>query len=288
AMRALETLVTQNVGFKLFQEIEKAKKTLTPDLVARLKFRYEHIDVDERILRRDFEEMIAPEVSQVTRDVRAVLRDARMRADQIDVVLRTGGTSLVPAYVRLLEDTFGPGKVREMDPLTSVGGGMAVVAHEGTGLVPAYAYRYENPFVYARATSGRHYEHTILRARTGCYTDRDYEIINLPLTLSGLHAIRPADLDYDSESEKLLRFKLNRPSTVYVIYQAKAEQLPLWLRGFQRDETLQVEIQTPGGLYPFFVYRRDFPAGAFAIGGAHAKGYSGIVFLNYIVAAKPL
>ena len=286
-MRALETLVTQNVGFKLFQEIEKTKKALTPDLMARLKYQYEAIDIDEHIARRDFEEMIAPEIAAVARSVRAILKDARMNPDQVDVVLRTGGTSLVPAYAGLLQDIFGRDKVREMAPLTSVGGGMAIVAHEGAVQAPAYAYRYENPFIYARATSDRHYQTTILRARTQCYTDRDYQIINLPLTLSGLYAVRPADLDYDSEEDRLLRFKLNRPSIVYVIYQAKAEELPLWLRGFQREEDLQVDIQTPGGLYPFLVYSRHFPEGAFAVGGARSKGYRGNVIQNYILAAKP-
>ena len=120
-----------------------------------------------------------------------------------------------------------------------------------------------------------------------CYTDRDYQIINLPLALSGLHGIRSADLDYDSEAHRLLRFKLTHPSKVYVIYQAKADQLPHWLRGFERERNLQVDIQTPGGLYPFFVYARDFPAGSFAIGGARAKGYAGNVFLNYLMAVKP-
>ena len=101
-------------------------------------------------------------------------------------------------------------------------------------------------------------------------------------------AIRPADLDYDSEADRLLRFKLSRPCTVYIVYQAKAHQLPRWLRGFQRNEMLQVDIQTPGGLYPFFVYQRDFPEGSFAVGGAHADGYSGIVFLNYLMAVRPI
>jgi hypothetical protein len=120
-----------------------------------------------------------------------------------------------------------------------------------------------------------------------CYTDRDYTIRNLPLELSGLHGIRPADLDYDSESERLIRFKLDKPCTVYVVYQAKAHALPRWLRGFTRHKTLQVDIDSPGGLYPFFVYSRDFPAGAFALGGARAKGYSGIVFMNYLIAIRP-
>ncbi|MCU0521475.1 MAG: Hsp70 family protein [Anaerolineae bacterium] len=288
AMFALETLVTQNIGFELFQQIERTKKALTDNVMAPLTYAHEHVAIRERILRRDFEEMIEPEVTKVAEEVHAVLRDADIRADQIDTVLRTGGTSLVPAFVEMLASTFGRDRVRQMDPLTSVVGGMAVVAHEGVANAPPYAYRYQNPLLAFAATSGREYESTIWRARMTCYTDRDYRIINLPLTLSGLHGIRPADLDYDSESDKLLRFKLARPSTVFIVYQAKAHQLPRWLRGFGRDETLQVEIQTPGGLYPFFVYQRDFPAGSFVLGGAHSDGYSGIVFLNYLTAVKPI
>ncbi len=288
AMLALETLVTQNIGFKLFQEIERTKKTLTTELLADLHFQHDHITIRERLLRRSFETLIQPELTQVEADIEAVLRDAGIRTDHIDVVLRTGGTSLVPAYVAMLERTFGHDRVQAMDPLTSVVGGMAIVAHEGAGMAPDYAYRYESPLAYVKATSGRHYEPTILRTQMSCYTDRDYRIINLPLTLSGLHGIRTADLDYESRSSRLLRFKLLRPSKVYVVYQAKADQLPHWLRGFERDETLTVDIKTPGGLYPFFVYTRDFPEGAFAIGGAHAKGYRGVVFLNYLVAVKPL
>lgn len=287
AMLALETLVTQNIGFDLFRHIEGTKKALTGSLMARLDYEYGDVAIHERILRRAFEEMIEAELAHVGRETRQVVADAGMRLDQIDVVLRTGGTSLVPAFVEQLESFFGHDRIREMDPLTSVVGGMAVVAHEEGGKRPDYAYRFEDPFRYIKATSGRDYQHTILRPYTKAYTDRDYEIVRLPLVLNGMHAIKPADLDYDSEDDRLVRFKLERPSKVYVIYQAKANHLPKWLRGFTREDMLQVDIDTPGGCYPFFVYSRDFPAGAFSLGGAHAKGYGGIVFLNYIVAAKP-
>ncbi len=287
AMLALETLVTKNVGFDLFRHIERTKKDLTDTLVARLDYDYEHIAIHERVLRRAFEEMIEQEVTTVARELRQVVADAGLRLEQVDVVLRTGGTSLVPAFVALLESLFGHDKIREMDPLTSVVGGMAVVAHEELGNRPSYTYRYENPFAYIQATSGRDYQTMTLHAYQPCYTDRDYRIVTVPLALNGLYAVKPADLDYDSTADKLLRFKLTRPGTVYVIYQAKAHQLPRWLQGFRREENLQVDIETAGGTYPFCVYSRDFPAGAFALGGAHAKGYSGIVFLNYIVAVRP-
>ena len=287
-MFALDTLVTRNVGFKLFREIEQTKKELTNDLLAELVFKYQNIYIHERILQRTFSEMIASEVSRVHKSVQNALQDANMKASSIDKVLRTGGTSLVPAFVNMLETIFGHEKVLEFDPLTSVVGGMAIVAHEGGGIQPKYAYRFDNPLVYIKPTSGKYYDHVIWRTRDKCYTDRDYTIRNLPLELSGLHGIRTADLDFDSDSEKLLRFKLDKPCKVYIVYQAKAHSLPRWLKGFTRHNDLQVDIDSPGGLYPFLVYSRDFPAGAFVLGGPRSKGYSGIVFMNYLVAIKPL
>ena len=288
AMHALETLVTQNVGFKLFQEIERTKKALSHTLVTHLTFAHGAIDIRDRILRRQFEAMIEPELTVVECAIYSVLGEAGLSPEDVDVVLRTGGTSLVPAYIEGLARIFGADKLQVMDPLTSVVGGLAIVAQEGNPQTPSYSRHYTKPLVYCKATSGRKYQPTVLRARMQCYTDRDYRIMNLPLALSGLWGIRPADLDYDSEADRLLRFKLSRPSTVYVIYQAKARRLPRWLRGFVRVEDLQVDIRTPGGLYPFLVYRRDFPAGPFALGGAHARGYAGQVILNYLTAFQPL
>lgn len=288
AMLALESLVTQNIGFKLFREIEQTKKMLTYDLLARLDFTHQHVDIHERLLRRNFEELIASDIAEVRGEIQRVLAAAGMRPEQVNVVLRTGGTSLIPAFVAMLESVFGPEKIREMDPLTSVGGGMAVVAHTEEGPPAACAYRYENPFAYCQATSGREYRLITLRTHRPAYTDRDYMILSLPLELSGAHAFQPADLDYDSEAEKLIRFKLKRPCKVYVIYQAKVNHLPKWLRSFKQEPNMQVDIITPGGRYPFAIYSRDLDAGAYAFGGAHAPGYNGIVFMNYIMAVKPL
>ena len=288
AMRALETLVTQNVGFQLFREIERTKKDLTLNLITRLNFQHQHIHIQERLLRRNFEKLIVADVATAATSIQRVLADAGMTASQIDVVLRTGGASLVPAFVDMLSSVFGHDKIRKMDPLTSVGGGMAVVAHKESLPTPRYAYRYANPFAYIKATSGHAYRHTILRAHRPCYTDRDYPIISLPLDLSGLHAIQTADCDFESTAQKLIRFKLNRACAVYVIYQAKAKLLPRWLRSFNLLPDIQVDIDSIGGRYPFLIYRRDLEAGAYALGGAHAKGYHGIVFMNYLVAAKPL
>jgi hypothetical chaperone protein len=58
---------------------------------------------------------------------RAVAAAGLTHAD-IDVVLRTGGSSRIPRFVRMLSDKFGAGKLQEMDVFTGVASGLAIAA----------------------------------------------------------------------------------------------------------------------------------------------------------------
>ncbi|HEY89673.1 MAG TPA: Hsp70 family protein [Thermoflexia bacterium] len=288
AMHALETLVTQNVGFALFKIIERSKKQLSGKFFAPLNFIHQEIRIHERLLRRDFETLISDEVAAVEREIQLLLAETGVRPAQVEAVLRTGGSSLVPAFVTLLRGIFGAPVIRALDPLTSVGGGLAIVAHERSGRPPsAYAKHYTDVITELQVSSSRRYEKIILRSHRQSYTDRDYTLVKLPLRLSGLHAIKTADRDYVSTAEDLLRFQLTQPAQVYVIYHAKADTLPHWLRPFERLPGELVEINSIGGRMPFFVYRRAYPAGPVTLGGARAAGYRGTVFMNYLVAVQP-
>lgn len=289
ALRALETLVSENLGFALFKIIERTKIELSTEFRAPLTFLYKAIQIREKILRSEFEALIAEELAHIEQEIYVVLRSAGVRPGDIDVVLRTGGSAQVPAFVDMLCHIFGGTKLQDMDPLTSVVGGMAIVAHEESGQEPgAYARFYESPLTAIHAEGGRAYEPMVLRSFRRCYTDRDYTITRLPLALNGLHAVRTADLDYTDETENLLHLKLTRPSRIYVIYPALAKALPHWLRSWDREPEMLVEIDTPGGRMPFFAYSRDYPAGPITLGGPRAEGYRGTVFMNYLVATKPL
>jgi len=50
-------------------------------------------------------------------------------------VLRTGGSSLIPAVLGLLEDRF-PGRVVDHDPFTSVAAGLAIANYRGLSFTP--------------------------------------------------------------------------------------------------------------------------------------------------------
>jgi hypothetical chaperone protein len=62
--------------------------------------------------------------------IHETLVQAKLKPGQIDLVVRTGGSSQIVAVRQLLEQFF-PGKVTEHDPFTGVAGGLAIANYHG-------------------------------------------------------------------------------------------------------------------------------------------------------------
>jgi hypothetical chaperone protein len=75
--------------------------------------------------------MIAPEVERLRAETLETLRRADLGAGDVDACFLTGGTSLVPAIVRMFRDIFGGGRLRAGDTFTSVAMGLALMAARG-------------------------------------------------------------------------------------------------------------------------------------------------------------
>jgi len=289
AMRALETLVTRNLGFKLFKEIERAKKRLSKEPATTLDFVYGDIEIHEKITRQEFEAMIQEEIKLVEEGVRQVVADAGLKPSQVDLVLRTGGTSAVPVFTRLLATIFGEEKLREMDLLTSVVGGLAVIAHEEGGWTTPYAARYATapvPFISGiHVDSGKPYEQYNMRMGVKCYIDQPFTLSRVPVILNGLPAIRTSSLDKNASTREFLQFHLSKACRVYIAYDAAATSVPKWLRSFT-PESMQIEVDRMGAPWFLQVYGKDFPAGTVVLGGNRAPGCRGDVVMNYLVAVR--
>jgi hypothetical chaperone protein len=83
------------------------------------------IDVEVYLERWEFEVMISDMLFELEQAIAVVLAKADLCAEDIDTVLRTGGSSLIPAVKDILENQFS-GKVVEHDPFTSVAAGLAI------------------------------------------------------------------------------------------------------------------------------------------------------------------
>jgi hypothetical chaperone protein len=129
-LRALRALVRQNYGLLLYTEVEQAKRRLSSDRVTTVAIDAEDLRFAHELTRAEFERLIGPEIRVVAACVEQTLRDAGARPEDIDVAVRTGGSSRIPRFVRLLADRFGERQLHAMDAFTSVGAGLGVAAWE--------------------------------------------------------------------------------------------------------------------------------------------------------------
>ena len=125
--RLLE-LITHNLSYLVFQAIKDAKAALSN--VEETIIDVPELDLAVSFSRDQFESIMTDMLLRIENVTEEVLhRSGRGRAD-IDIVIRTGGSSQIPAVKTLLEEQF-PGKVTEHDPFTSVAAGLAIANYHG-------------------------------------------------------------------------------------------------------------------------------------------------------------
>lgn len=125
--RLLE-LITHNLSYLVFQAIKDAKAALSD--VEETIIDVPELDLAVPFSRDQFEGIMTEMLGRIENVTEEVLhRSGRGRAD-IDIVIRTGGSSQIAAVKRLLETQF-PGKVKEHDPFTSVAAGLAIASYYG-------------------------------------------------------------------------------------------------------------------------------------------------------------
>jgi len=129
AIEALIKLVTSNYSLKLFEVVEGVKRRLSEVETAFIRLQGDGFFVREQITRIEFEQIIRPEYNIIERHLDETVRNSGLRPDQIDVVIRTGGSSQIPLFQRMLAQKFGAEKVQALDIFGSVTAGLGVIGH---------------------------------------------------------------------------------------------------------------------------------------------------------------
>jgi hypothetical chaperone protein len=125
---ALRHVVENDLGYKLYESVERTKVALSTSEETRLIFEDDPLHLDVPVRRADFERWISEELQSIGTCVDGVLARANLTAEDVDRVFMTGGTSLVPAVHALFAGRFGAGKIAAGDELTSVASGLALRA----------------------------------------------------------------------------------------------------------------------------------------------------------------
>ena len=140
-IRALQRLISSNYGLQMFDIVEATKRELSSKSQAMIKLDGDDFTVRQLLTRSDFERIIRSDILNIGAYLDEMLQQAGLRADQIDAIIRTGGSSQIPAFVELLEQRFGKEKVRSLDVFSSVTSGLGIIGHQiESGQIEAQAH----------------------------------------------------------------------------------------------------------------------------------------------------
>ena len=128
-IEALLAFVSGNYGLKMFDIVEGAKRALSDRRGAEIALEGPGFNVREFVTRGEFEGLIRGETRAIERHLLATVGESGLRPDQIDTVIRTGGSALIPAFYEMLGRHFGEAKVRSIDTFSSVTAGLGVIGH---------------------------------------------------------------------------------------------------------------------------------------------------------------
>jgi hypothetical chaperone protein len=121
-------LIYGGQAYDFWAAVEAAKRDLSKNETTRLRYRRQHIEVDILLERDAFESLLKPFMEEVRRCIETALEQANLAPADIDIVIRTGGSSLLPAFNAVLDELFGAGKVEARPAFSSVAAGLAKIA----------------------------------------------------------------------------------------------------------------------------------------------------------------
>jgi hypothetical chaperone protein len=128
---ALIDLVDHDLGYRLYQSIERTKCALSDEVQTQFGFHEAAVAIEKPVLRSQFEDWIDPEVSQISRCIDRLLTNCNVAPRDVDAIFMTGGSSFVPMIRGLFAHKFGKETpIRAGQEFTSVAQGLAIYALE--------------------------------------------------------------------------------------------------------------------------------------------------------------
>lgn len=127
-MHQLFTLVECQLGFPLFDEIEKTKVKLGHNLAAQFNYTYPGIAITETVSQEAYQQSIAPSVQEIITTMMEVFKQSGLKLSDVSQVCLTGGTSQLPLIRAELGEIFGKEKLIEYNIYQSVVNGLAQYA----------------------------------------------------------------------------------------------------------------------------------------------------------------
>ncbi len=130
-LKALESLIFNDLAFSFYYAVEGAKIALSNQGAAVIGLHEKNMDIWELYTRFQFEKDIKDYRERIEQVLLDTVVASGLEPEQIEAVVKTGGSSGIPVFTEMLASIFGPEKIKSSDTFSSVTAGLAIKASGG-------------------------------------------------------------------------------------------------------------------------------------------------------------
>jgi hypothetical chaperone protein len=127
-LKSLEALIFNDLAFSFYNSVEAAKIALSGQGAALIELKDKDIDLWELYTRSQFESDISDYRQRIEQVLLDTIAASGFDPEQIDAVVKTGGSSNIPTFADLLASVFGADKVKSSNAFSSVTSGLGIKA----------------------------------------------------------------------------------------------------------------------------------------------------------------
>jgi hypothetical chaperone protein len=127
-MKALQGLIYNDLAFTFYNRVEAGKIALSNDGATIITLEDKDIALWDLYTRHQFETDIYHYLVEVEKVLLETISKSGLDVEEIDAVVKTGGSSSIPLFTGMLERIFGKEKVKQSNSFTSVVAGLAIKA----------------------------------------------------------------------------------------------------------------------------------------------------------------
>jgi hypothetical chaperone protein len=127
-LKALESLIYKDLAFTFYNRVEAAKIALSSEGATAISLEDKDIALWELYARHQFESDIGHYLGDVEKVLLDTIAESGLEPNEIDAVVKTGGSSGIPLFTEMLARIFGAEKVKASSQFSSVVAGLAIKA----------------------------------------------------------------------------------------------------------------------------------------------------------------
>jgi hypothetical chaperone protein len=131
-LKSLESLIFNDLAFSFYNMVEATKIALSSQGAEVARMKEKDLDIWELYTRSQFEKDIQEYRDQIEKVLMDTMRASGLESEEIDAVVKTGGSSNIPLFSDMLANIFGADKLKASDVFNSVSGGLAIKAYQNS------------------------------------------------------------------------------------------------------------------------------------------------------------